>query len=103
MNATDKSPLSLKRRQHAQDSEPHPKPYRETADVARAVSRLIRAIGKRVATEDSEDLRVLQELDAALDEAYRIAVAGLRDHNSDADIGGALHVTKQAVQQKWPR
>jgi hypothetical protein len=53
-----------------------PKPYRETADVVHAVRRLIRAVGKRVAQEDPQDLRHLAALQDELDRAFEIAIAG---------------------------
>ena len=85
-------------------SEPR-KPYRETGDVVVGVRRLIAAVGKRVATEDPEDLEHLLALQAELDEAFRIAVAGLRaSEYSDGAIGKVCGgITKQAVQQRWPR
>jgi hypothetical protein len=79
--------------------------YRETPDVSKAVVRLTRAIGNRIATDGIPEYMIeLVHVQAALDDAYRTAVEGLRRMGfSDADIGGALGVTKQAVQQRWPR
>jgi hypothetical protein len=80
------------------------KRYRETPDVTAATVRLIRSVGKRVAWEDPEDLAYLLKLDAALKEAWRTAVDGLRTHGAtDRQIGQALGTTRQAVEQRWPR
>jgi hypothetical protein len=80
------------------------KTYRETPDVAAATARLIVTVGKRVATEDPEDLRELLTLDQALSDAWLVAVAGLRETGfSDSEIGRVLGITKQAVAQRWPR
>ena len=78
--------------------------YRETPDVVAAANRLIGAVGKRVALEDPEDLLHLIRLEAELDDAFRVAVAGLRETGySDGAIGAVFGITKQAVQQRWPR
>lgn len=89
---TDKAPLSPKR------------PYRETPDLISGLARQIRAAGKRVSTEDPADLAHLAVLQDELDTAFTAAIAGLRASGySDTDIGRELGVTKQAVQQRWPR
>lgn len=81
-----------------------PRPYRDTADVAEAVERLIRTVGKRCATEDADALKNLVALEASLAEAWAIAIAGIRESGAtDAQIGRELGVTRQAVQQRWPR
>jgi hypothetical protein len=78
--------------------------YRETPDVVKATARLIRAVGKRVAVEDTIELRYLLRLDTALEEAWLIAVTGLRRSGyTDRQIGIVLGTTKQAVQKRWPR
>jgi hypothetical protein len=87
------------------------RPYRETPDVADAVGRLIRTVGRRVADQDPEDLVHLQALDAQLEKAWALAIAGIRQTGfsdsetgfSDSEIGAALGVSKQAVAQRWPR
>lgn len=72
--------------------------------MADAVCRLILAVGKRVAVEDPEDLRLLLTLDTALQEAWQIAVEGLRRSGyPDREIGAVLGTTRQAVEQRWPR
>lgn len=78
--------------------------YRETADVAEAVGRLIRAVGKRVAVEDPPDLLYLVALDLEVRKAFAIAIEGLRCSGfTDREIGQALGTTRQAVEQRWPR
>ena len=78
--------------------------YRETPDTAGAAKRLIRSIGKRISTEDVDDLTILLELDAELQQAWRTAIVGLRHTGyTDSDIGRVLGTTKQAVAQRWPR
>lgn len=80
------------------------RPERETPDVAKGVARLIRAVGKRVAREDPEDLRELQRLREALDEAEVLAVRGLREAEcSWTDIGRGLGTTRQNAQQRYAR
>lgn len=78
--------------------------YRETPDVAAAVCRLVTAIGRRTADGDPEDLIELVSVQATVEAAFQIAVEGLRAQGRcDTDIGRVLGVTKQAVQQRWPR
>ena len=77
---------------------------RETREVRKAVSRLIRAIGRRVAAEDPEDLRELVTLEQDLAVAWATAIEGQRTTGfSDTQIGVVLGVSKQAVAQRWPR
>jgi len=78
--------------------------YRETPDVQEAVVRLVRALGKRIATEDADSLPLLVELGAEVDRALAFAVNGVRSSGAtDEMIGEALGVTKQAVGQRWRR
>jgi hypothetical protein len=78
--------------------------YRETPDVVAATRRLLRVVGKRIATEDPNDLRLLLQLDQELEQAWAIAVAGVRGSGfTDRQIGEVLGTTKQAVAQRWPR
>jgi hypothetical protein len=77
--------------------------YRETPDVVAAVERLILAVGKRVATEDPEDLIHIRQLEQAVARAWRIAVDGQRHTFSDREIADALSVSRPAVTQRWPR
>jgi hypothetical protein len=80
------------------------KPYRDTAEVVAGVARIMRAVGKRIATEDPSDLEHLQTLETELAAIWAAAIAGQRASGfSDTEIGEALGVTKQAVQKRWPR
>lgn len=79
------------------------KPYRETPSVVEAVCRLIRAVGRRVAGEDTDGLRLLTALDEALQAAWQDAIAGQRRTYTDGEIGRAIGTTKQAVSKRWPR
>lgn len=89
----DKRTLSRKR------SEP-----RSDVDVASAIARQVRALGKRVGGADPDSAQLLTLVGCALDDAWAGAVAEWRATGfSDTEIGHELHVTKQAVQQRWPR
>src|SRR5262249_51168040 len=73
---------------------------RETADVADATRRLVRALGKRCAVEDPDGLLLLRGLQDELDEAFALSVAGLRSNGfTDREIGETLGVTRQAIEQ----
>lgn len=90
---TDKSRLSAER------------PYRDTSDVAGNARRTVRALGRRIAKEDPEDLCILLDLEAAVVEAQAVAVAGLRRSGfSDGEIGVVFDppISKQAVAQRFP-
>lgn len=90
---SDKVRLSAKTRQPRSDD-----------DVADAAVRMIRALGRRAATADPDSARLLRMLVDELDQAFALAVAGWRSQGfSDSMIGSELRVTKQAVQQRWPR
>jgi hypothetical protein len=65
---------------------------------------MVMALGRRVGEEDPGDLRYLDSLDSALAAARALAVDGLRRGGAtDVQIGEALGMTRQAVQQRWPR
>lgn len=94
---TDKAALSAGSRQSAPV-------HRSDDDVTEAIGRMIRALGRRCAEGDPDNARLLRYLQNELDDAFAIAVAGWRiSRFSDAQIGRELGVTKQAVQQRWPR
>lgn len=77
--------------------------YRDTSEVAAAARRMVRAVGNRVAVEDTHDLNLLIGIQDELDVAWAKAVAGLRrSGNSDARIGEFLGISRQAVRQKYP-
>jgi hypothetical protein len=61
-------------------------------------------VGKRVGTEDADDLKLLLELEQELRQAWANAVFGLRRTGfTDREIGEVLGTTRQAVEQRWPR
>lgn len=65
---------------------------------------MIRALGRRFASADPDTARYLSLIRSELDEAHAQAVAGWRRFGfSDSQIGRELGITKQAVQQRWPR
>jgi hypothetical protein len=95
---------ALQQRSTSKVSLPRRRPYRDTDDVADGVCRLIRAVGRRIANEDPDDLRSLILLDAALRQAWADAIEGLRRSEfTDREIGRVLGTTRQAVEQRWPR
>lgn len=68
------------------------------------VTRMVRSLGRRCAEDDPPSFRLLMEIQDELAEAMKRAVEGWRAGGfSDGEIGEALGVTKQAVQQRWPR
>jgi hypothetical protein len=70
----------------------------EFDDYAAMLRRMIAGAGRRVANADPEDLATLRELRAAMDEAIRAGVIGLRGQgHSWASIARPLGVTRQAV------
>jgi hypothetical protein len=74
----------------------------ETLPFIQAVSRMIRAAGKRVADSDEFELYELYALREVLDDAIRDGVRGqLAIGRSWAHIGSALGVSRQAAQQRW--
>lgn len=73
-------------------------------EMAEAIARMVRALGKRCAVGDPDSAVYLRVVRHALDAAEAGAVAGWRRSLfSDAQIGRELGVTKQAVQKRWPR
>lgn len=69
-----------------------------------AACRIVRAVGRRLEHEDLDGFRLLAELEAELEAARARLVHGLRASGySDTRIGGELGITRQAVQQRWPR
>lgn len=92
-----KERLQLKRRER-------PASTRETSEVVAAVIRLVRTVGNRLAQDDPEALDLLLSIETELDDAWRVAVAGLRETGySDGAIGAQLGITRQAIEQRWPR
>lgn len=77
---------------------------RESAEVVAAACRIVRAVGRRLEHEDLDGFRLLAELELELEAARARLVHGLRAVGySDGQIGAELGITRQAVQQKWPR
>lgn len=65
---------------------------------------MIRALGQRCADDDPDTLILLREIEAELEQAWRVAVEGMRAAgHSDRVIAGELGVTRQAVEKRWPR
>lgn len=78
--------------------------HRSDDELAKAVGRLTRALALRLSEDDPSGLALLVQLEDDLAAAWREAIAGMRGSGfSDTDIGAALGVSKQAVQQRWPR
>lgn len=74
----------------------------ENARFTLMVTRMIRAIGKRVAEADSEDLTMLMELREHTDDAILCAVRGLRESGHTwQQIGDAVGTTRQAALMRW--
>jgi hypothetical protein len=72
--------------------------------LAAAVGRQVDALAERTRTEDPDALLLLLALDEKLADAFRVTVAGLRASGFlDREIGEQLGVSRQAVEQKWPR
>lgn len=73
--------------------------HSEFAGFAR---RVLRAMGRRLATSSPEDLADLLALRAEVDAAVDTAVIGLRESGfSWTEIGAALGITRQAARQRW--
>lgn len=75
---------------------------KETSEVAGGAQRMIRAVGERIA--DTHELAYLERLEAAIVSARAVAVESLREAGyTDVAIGEELGMSRQAVQQRWPR
>jgi len=80
--------------------------HRDVSDAVGGIARQIRAVGVRIAGEetDANGLEHLRLLQRELDTAWTIAIPGLRRAgHTDGEIGAVLGITRQAVQQRWPR
>jgi DNA-directed RNA polymerase specialized sigma24 family protein len=81
-----------------------PPRYRETHELVGAIERMLDALGDRVAAEDPPDLLYFELLRARLKATYRRAVDGQRRSGfTDRDIGEALGIRRQSVEERWPR
>lgn len=66
--------------------------------------RVISSLGNQCQEGDPEDLRILTALVAHVNFELGKAVAGLRERGfTDVMIGEQLGMSRQAVQQRWPR
>lgn len=82
------------------------KSYTESAEFGAMVSRMVRAYGRRAATDiDTFAKLVAQraELDAAIDEAARALHAGTETQpgHSWTEIANVLGVTRQGARQRY--
>jgi len=76
---------------------------REAPELAAGIMRQIRALGRRIGDGDG-GLSEFRRLKEAIKLAEGEAVAQLRSHGlSDSEIGKELGVSKQSVQERWPR
>lgn len=74
----------------------------ETLEYLQAAKRFIRAAGRRCADADDFELAELLTLQAELDDAVAVAVAGIRERGASwAYIAGATGTTRQAAFQRW--
>lgn len=72
----------------------------ENADYGAMVVRLVKALGRRVAEGDPEDMRLIREAREALSWAEGEALVGLMEQgHSVRQIGAALGISGQAVSQ----
>lgn len=64
--------------------------------------RSMRALGRRVANADVEDLAEMLQLQRAFDDAVAEAVAGLRHGGrSWGEIAAAVGITRQSAWERW--
>lgn len=78
--------------------------YVETGKFAKAVVRMVRALGKRVGNMDIDELPTLAALAAEADEVLVDAARQLHDRGYDwAGIGRALGVSKQTAWRRYSR
>jgi len=102
------APLRRRRRNYcsAQCRRDFERETRQTDNEAyrRAVIRMIRGHGRRVAQNDLAGLSGLADVMAEAEAAMQAAVNGLRERGvSWSEIGRELDVSKQAAQQRWGR
>lgn len=66
--------------------------------------RIISSLGRQAQEGDPEDLRMFMALAAHINLELGRAVQALREHGyTDVQLGEQLGMTRQAVQQRWPR
>lgn len=92
-------------RQRGVDKRTRKRRYVENQDFRALLGRLLRALARRVADGDSEDLALLASLSREADELLAQAIAGQRAAGdvSWQRIADALGVTRQAAQQRFKR
>ncbi len=72
------------------------------SDYAAFARRILRAMARRCADADVEDLTDLLSLRDEVDAAIASAVAGLyHQGHSWTEIGAAVGITRQAARQRW--
>jgi hypothetical protein len=78
---------------------------RSNDDLAEAIGRLIRALGRRCEDDDPDTAKLLLGLTGELDTVLAGCVGGWRQSGfTDEEIGRELGpITKQAVSKRWPR
>jgi hypothetical protein len=77
--------------------------YTDTLPFLGTLGRMVQAAGRRVAHADMDDLRALVAIHDELEEAIRVAIAGMRDDGySWKDIGADVFgTTGQAVYYRY--
>lgn len=79
-----------------------PKRIRENPEYHQFAQRVVVAYGRRVASGDIEAIRDMCALSEHLDEAIRVAVAGLHGHGySWTDVAQRLGISRQAAHQRF--
>ena len=79
--------------------------HRSDDDMAAAIERLVRALGRRLEEDDPEHgVPLLRRVDEETYVAWARAIAGWRRSGfTNAEIGRVLGTTGQNVGQRWPR
>ena len=77
------------------------KPYRESAELAGAVRRMVRALVRRASEGDTMALEELFTLERETGESTNEAIRGLHSFGySYGELAGELGVTRQAVRPR---
>lgn len=74
---------------------------RTTEEYMAFARRILRAAGRRVAEGDIEALRMLAELELEVATTMQATVDTLKSEYSWAQIGEALHVTRESAWQRF--
>jgi hypothetical protein len=77
----------------------------ENSEYVAAMRRMMRALRRRTADSDPEDVAAMVALALELDQAIGEAVAEMRARSgfSWTQIGEACGISRQAAQQRWAR